>query len=196
MLIFQDLLFLQLFLCLTGGLLALALGRIWSLGRKNRQLAKEQRKMEKWAAGQQTDITSIHHDASSWRAKTQRQFDALRAELSVRLEQSEQSNLHAQKQLDAAQEKEMAAAQAKIKELEAALAAKPKEAPSTANSAIPALPAMETLHMESLASELETAKAEATARLHQNAELRRSLLLARRKQPSGRRNGARVPRHG
>ncbi|MGV3661204.1 MAG: hypothetical protein ACO1TE_13540 [Prosthecobacter sp.] len=198
MLIFQDFSFLQLLLWIVGGLFLLSLGRMVSLARQNRQIAKDNAKMEKWAVAQQAELISVHHDAQSWRAKTQRQFDAVRADLGARLEQAERGNAHAQKQADTTQEKALISAMAKINELETRLAAAKTAPPSAAAAApsIPALPAMETLRMESLQAELAGVKADLDAQRHQNGELQRALLLARRKQPPARRNGARVPRHG
>lgn len=195
--IFQDLPFLQLFNWIVGGLFLLSLGRIWSLGRQNRQFAKDLAKMENWTVVQQAEVVSVHHDAQSWRAKTQRQFDAIRADMTARLEQMERGNAHAQKLADASQEKALVAAMARISELETKLA-EAKKAPAWAPAApiSSPLPAMETLHFESLQAELDSAKAESAAQRQQNGELQRALLLARRKQPPARRNGARVPRHG
>jgi len=44
----------------------------------------------------------VHHDAQSWRAKTQRQFDAIRADMTAPPGQGERGHAHAQKQADAA----------------------------------------------------------------------------------------------
>lgn len=197
--IFQDASFLQLLLWISGGLFLLSLGRMFFLGRENRQIAKDNAKMENWAIAQQAELVSVHHDAQSWRAKTQRQFDAIRADLGARLEQAERGNAHAQKEADAKQEKALITAMARINELETKLAEAKKApawAPAAATASIPALPAMETLRLDSLQAELAAAQADAAAQRHQNGELQRALLLARRKQPPARRNGARVPRHG
>lgn len=197
MLILQDVSFLQLLLWISAALLMLALVRIFTLSGQNRRMRKDNAKMENWAIAQQAELTAIHHDAQSWRARTQRQFDALRSELSARLEQSERSNQYASEQVNAAREKALADAHARVAELETQLAAAESgrftSPPST--PAIPALPAMETLRLESLASELQMVRDEAETRRQQNAALQRSLLMARRKQPA-RRNGSRVPRHG
>lgn len=195
--IFQDVPFLQLLLWIVGGLFLLSLGRIVSLARQNRRIARDQAKLENQALAQQAELISVHHDAQSWRAKVQRQFDAIRADMSARLEQVERGNVHAQKVADAAQEKALVAAMARISELEAKLA-EAKKAPAWAPAApiSPALPAMETLHLESLQAELASVRADAAAQRQQNGDLQRALLLARRRQPHARRNGARVPRHG
>lgn len=195
--IFQDASFLQLLVWIVGGLFLLSLGRIVSLSRANRQTMKDQARMENLVIAQQADLLSVHHDAGSWRAKTQRQFDAIRADLGARLEQAERGNAHAQKLADASQEKALITAMARIHELETKLA-EAKKTPAWAPAApiSPPLPAIETLHLESLQAELASATADAAAQRHQNGELQRALLLARRKQPSARRNGARMPRHG
>lgn len=206
----QDAQLLFIGLCILGGLLLIALTRLFLLSRSNRRMRIECAKMEKQTVEQQVEITAIHHDAMSWRAKTQRQFDAFRTDLSHRLHQSEQGNLHAQKRLDATQEQTLASALAKIAELEARLAAKPATAtppaialPETAAPfkaagfvkapppSLPSLPAMETLRLQSLESELAAAKAEAAAGRQQNTALQRALLLARRRQPVVRKNAAR-----
>ena len=149
------------------------------------------------AALQQLEVISIHHDSISWRAKVQRQFDALRSELSHRLQQSDQGGANALKELDAVHQQTMAVAVAKISELEAALAAKPKPAappvpaavavappkPPPPPPSLPALPAMETLRIQSLEAELAAAKAELATGRQQTAALQRALLLARRRLP-------------
>lgn len=186
--ILQDASFLQLVLWIVSVLFLFSLRRIYMVARENRQFRKDNARMESWAATQQTELVSIHHDAQSWRAKTQRQFDAVRADLSARLEQLERANRHVQQQVQDAQDRALAAARARIAELEARA---PEPAPG-----IPALPAMETLQMESLAAELAAAKAEAAAGQRENAALQRALLLARRKQPAASRVRARLPRQG
>ena len=186
-------------LTVLGGLFLISMIRTFVLLRDNGRMRRECEKMEKQAVEQQIELTAVHHDAMSWRAKTQRQFDALRGELSHRLLQSEQSNRHAQQGLDTAQAKSLASALAKIAELEARLAAKPVPAsppkpPAFAKPAepsLPALPAMETLRLQSLEAELAAAKAELAAHRQQNAALQRTLLLARRRQPAPRKNGVR-----
>lgn len=194
MLIFQDLSFLQLFLWITVGLFLLSLGRIVSLGRQNRQLFTDHAKMENWATAQHAELTGMHHDAQSWRAKTQRQFDSARADLGARLEQAERGCAHAFKEVEAAQENALATAMTKIHDLEKKLA-EALEAPAASEAAMPALPAMETLRAESLQTELTTVMAEAAEQRHQNGELQRALLLARRKHaPAARRHGMRMPR--
>lgn len=195
--IFQDVLFLQLLLWIVSGIFLLSLGRIWSLGCQNRQTAKDLVKMENRTIAQQAELVSVHDDAKSWRAKTQRQFDAVRTDMSARLEQGEHGNAHAQKLADASQEKALVAAMAKISELETKLT-EAKKAPAWAPAApiTPVLPTMETLHLESLEAELTSAHADAAVQRQQNSELQRALLLARRKQPPARRHGARMGRHG
>ncbi len=190
-----------LLICLTvlSGLFLIAMVRTFVLLRDNDRMRHECMKMEKHALGQQIELTAVHHDAMSWRAKTQRQFDALRGDLSHRLLQSEQSNQHAQQGLDAAQALSLSTALAKIKELETRLAAKPASAAppkhpafaKPAAPALPSLPAMETLRLQSLEAELAAAKAELAAHRLQNAALQRSVLLARRRQPALRKNGTR-----
>ncbi|MDB6006188.1 MAG: hypothetical protein JWR15_3175, partial [Prosthecobacter sp.] len=140
-----------------------------------------------------------HHDAMSWRAKTQRQFDALRSDLSHRLQQSDQGGAHALKGLEETHQKALSDALAQISELEAALAAKPAAAfslpvpvpaPATESKlpppppSLPALPAMETLRLQSLESDLAAAQTELSLSKQQNAMLQRDLLLARRRTPA------------
>ncbi len=191
--IFQDLSFLQLLLWITVGLFILSLGRIVSLGRQNRRLFTDHAKMEKCAAAQHAELTGMHHDAQSWRARTQRQFDAARADLGVRLEQAERGCAHAYEEVEAAHEKELATAMTEIRDLEKKLA-EALEAPAASEPAMPALPAMETLRAESLQTELAAVMAEAAEQRHQNGELQRALLLARRKHAPARRHGMRMPR--
>ena len=195
----HDVQLLLIGLTVLAGLFLISMIRTFVLLRDNGRMRRECTKMEKQALEQQIELTAIHHDAMSWRAKTQRQFDALRGDLSHRLLQSEQSNQHAQQGLDAAQTKSLAAAIAKIEELEARLAAKPSpisipKPPAFAKpeeSSLPALPAMETLRLQSLEAELATAKAELAANRQQNASLQRTLLLARRRHSPVRKNGTR-----
>ena len=191
-----DITLLQICLTLVSGLFLLALIRIFRLGSANRRMRAETEKMDKQAALQQIEVTAIHHDAMSWRAKTQRQFDALRADLSHRLQQSDQGSVHALKDLEESHQQVLVAALGKISVLEAALAAKPVAVappPPPAFVApkpqpppppvLPALPAMETLRVQALESELAAAKAEIALGKQQNSVLQRALLLARRKAP-------------
>jgi len=191
-----DITLLQICLTLVSGLFLLALIRIVRLARANRRMRAETEKMDKQVALQQIEVTAIHHDAMSWRAKTQRQFDALRADLSYRLQQSDQGGVHALKDLEESHQQALAAALGKISVLEAALAAKPvavapppppafvppKPQPPPPPT-LPALPAMETLRVQSLESELAAAKAEIALSKQQNAVLQRALILSRRKAP-------------
>lgn len=209
----HDVQLLILGLCIIGGLFLIALIRIWLLARSNRRMRDELAKMEKQSLEQQVEITAIHHDAMSWRAKVQRQFDAFRSDLSHRLLQAEQSCQHAQKQLETAQEECLTRALAQIKVLEVKLAAKPMLAAPTVASvpdidaapkpagmvktpppSLPALPAMETLRVQALENELTAARAEIAAAKRQSAALQQALLMARRRQqPSLRKISARTP---
>ncbi len=185
-------------LSFVTGFFLLSLIRIFRLSRSNRRMKVENAKMEKQAALQQLEVISIHHDSISWRAKIQRQFDALRSEFSHRLQQSDQGGANALKELDAMHQQTLAVALAKISELEAALTAKPKPvAPPVAAAVVaalpkppppppslPALPAMETLRIQSLEAELAAAKAELASGKQQNASLQRALLIARRRLPA------------
>ncbi len=192
----QDIQALTIILSIVAGLFLLSLGRIFMLSRANRRVRLENAKMEKQVVLQHLEVTGIHHDAMSWRAKTQRQFDALRSDLSHRLQQSDQGGVHALKDLEEAHQKALSAALAEIHELEAALAAKPATAaslPAPAPAAesrlppppsLPALPAMETLRLQSLESDLAAAQAELALIKHQNSVLQRDVLLARRRTPA------------
>ena len=193
----QDVLILNIGLIFVAGLFLLSIGRIFQLSRSNSRMRVENAKMGKQAALQQMEVTGIHYDAMSWRAKTQRQFDALRSDLSHRLQQADQGGTHALKELEAAHKKELSAALAKITQLEAALAAKPAVVappppmpapvalakPPPPPPSLPALPAMETLRFQSLESELAAARTELALTKQQNTALQRALLLARRKLP-------------
>ncbi|OYW27998.1 MAG: hypothetical protein B7Z47_06180 [Chthoniobacter sp. 12-60-6] len=192
----QEIQVLTIILSVIAGLFLLSLGRIFTLSRANRRARLENEKMEKQVALQQLEVTGIHHDAMSWRAKTQRQFDALRSDLSHRLQQSDQGGMHALKDLEEAHQKALSTALARISELEAALAAKPAAAASLPVPApaaesklppppsLPALPAMETLRLQSLESDLAAAQTELALSKQQNAVLQRDLLLARRRTPA------------
>ncbi len=121
--------------------------------------------------------------------------ETLRSELSHRLQQTDQGGANALKELDAMHQQTLAVALAKISELEAALAAKPKPTAPPVPAAVavapakppppslPALPAMETLRIQSLEAELAAAKAELASGRQQTAALQRALLLARRRLP-------------
>ena len=157
----QDLLALIIGLSIVSGLFLLSLVRTFRLLRANHRMEVEIARMEKQAVLQQLEVTSVHHDAMSWRAKTQRQFDALRSELSHRLQQVDQGGANALKEMDAVHQQTLAVALAKISELEAALAAQPKPAvaafpppftaalpkPPPPPASLPALPAMDTLRI-------------------------------------------------
>lgn len=190
----QDVQVLLIGLTILVALFLLSLVRIVLLSRSNRRMRVESVKMEKQAAIQQMEITAIQHDSMSWRAKTQRQFDALRSDLAHRLQQAEQGGMRAMKDLDEAHQQALSAAHARITELEAGLAAKspaattlPAPMPSLSKPpppSLPALPAMETLHLQALESQLAAAQTEIAQGRQQNAELQRALLLARRKGPA------------
>lgn len=193
----QDVLVLLIGLSIVTGLFLLSLVRTFRLLRDNNRMEVEIARMEKQSVLQQLEVTSVHHDAMSWRAKTQRQFDALRSELSHRLQQVDQGGANALKEMDAVHQQTLAVAMAKISELEAALAAQPKAAapvlpppftaalpkPPAPPASLPALPAMDTLRIQSLESELAAAKAEIAIARQQNSALQRTLLLARRRTP-------------
>ncbi len=194
----QDILiFLVIGFIIVTGLFLLSLIRMVRLSRSNKRMLIENAKMEKQAVLQQMEVTSIHHDAMSWRARLQRQFDALRGDLSHRLQQADQGGAHALKELDAIHQQTLAVALARISELEATLAAKPAAVAASAlpppvatalpkppPPSLPALPAMETLRIQSLESELAAAKAELDAAKQQNSALQRTLLLSRRRTPA------------
>lgn len=191
----QDVQILLAGLSIVAGMFLISLIRIVRLSRSNSRMGRENAKMSKQAGLQQMEVTSIHHDAMSWRAKTQRQFEALRSELSHRLQQADKGGMHALKEFDEAHKRALSAALAKISELETALAAKPAEvappapgAPALLRSpapqpSLPALPAMDALHIQSLETELAAAKAEIARSRQQNAALQHALLLARRRPP-------------
>lgn len=190
--------------CILGGLLLLALIRIFLLWRSNRRMVLACAKMEKQTAAQQVEIIAIHHDSNSWRAKTLRQFDALRSDFTHRLVQAEQAGHHALQHLKDSRQGEIAQALAKIAALEAKLAAKPaatalQKAAIPVNapqSVLPSLPAMETLRLRALEAELATARTELAASRQQAAGLQRALLLARRRQPALRKNSVRGAARG
>lgn len=178
-------------------LLLLTPWRMLGIYRSSRRLRGECAKMEKQLALQEMEVAGVHHDSMSWRAKMQRQFDALRAELSTQLLQADMNGAHALKELDKACQQvlttsdakaaELAAAKIKISELEAALAVKPSAPPppppSMSKPALPSLPAMETLRIQALETELAAVKSELALAKHQNATLQLTALLARRKAP-------------
>jgi hypothetical protein len=188
----QDVQVLLIGLTILVALFLLSLVRIVLLSRSNRRMRVESVKMEKQAVLQQMEVTAIQHDSMSWRAKTQRQFDALRSDLAHRLQQAEQGGMRAMKDLDEAHQQALSAAHARITELEAGLIAKspatttlpvpfpPKPPPPS----LPALPAMETLRLQALESQLAAAQTEIAQGRQQNAELQRALLLARRRGPT------------
>jgi hypothetical protein len=192
----QDVLVLLIGLSIATGLFLLSLVRTFRLLRDNHRMEVEIAKMEKQSVLQQLEVTSVHHDAMSWRAKTQRQFDALRSELSHRLQQVDQGGANAPKEMEAVHQQTLAVALAKISELEAALVAQPKAAapafpppftaalPKPPPASLPPLPAMDTLRIQSLESELAAAKAEIASAKQQNSALQRALLLARRRAPA------------
>jgi hypothetical protein len=165
----QDLQIWLVGLSIVSGLFLLSLFRLFLLSRSNRRLRAVSARMEKQTALQQMEVTGIHHEAMSWRAKTQRQFEALRSDFSHRLQQSDQGGLHALREGDAAQKKALAAAHAHISELEAALSTKRAAA------------AAEAQRSRSLESELAAARAEITSGRQQNVVLQRDLLLTRRR---------------
>jgi len=209
----QDVQLMLLGLCILGGLLLVALVRVFSLALSNRRMRLEIIRMEKQSLEQQARISTIHQDAMSWRTKMRQQFDALRSDLSRRLIHAEDDCQHAWGELENAQGEKLAAALARAAGQEARLAASlappaPQlatlpdisTAPRPANMhkarsiPLPALPAMETLRVQALENELSTARAEIAAGNRQNVALRQALLMARRKQhPATRKNNTRGP---
>lgn len=153
-------------LSIVSALFLLSLARLFLLSRSNRRLRAVSARMEKQTALQQMEVTGIHHEAMSWRAKTQRQFEALRGEFSHRLQESEQGGAQAVKAWDEAQKQGLAAAHAHMAELEAALSSK--------RSA-------EAVRMRSLESELAAAREEIASGRQQNAVLQHALRLSRRR---------------
>ena len=198
-------------LSIIAFLLLLTPWRMLGLYRSNRRLRGECAKMEKHLALQELEVTAVHHDSMSWRAKMQRQFDALRSELSHQLQQADMSGSHALSELDKAcqqmlanadaREAELAAAKSRISELESAPAVKPVSAtppppPFVPKPALPALPAMETLRIQSLEAELSAVKSELMQAKHQNATLQLTALLARRKAPVSAASAKKSPQRG
>lgn len=200
-----DVPFLQLLLWIIGPLFLISLIRWFRLSSANRRMRKEGPKLEKQIISQQIELTGIRHETASWRAKMQRQFDAVRSELSAKHQQAEQGNQFAQKKLDAAQQQTLDAALAKINDLEAKLAArtaapapeaiaslpKPGGLAKPPQPSLPSLPSMEMLRIQSLESELAAAKAELCFSRRQNAALQRALQLARRRPPATKKTAGR-----
>lgn len=188
---------LQLLLWIVGFLFLVSIVRWIRLSAENRRMRRECPKLEKQITDQQHELTGIQQEAASLRAKLQRQFDALRSDLAVRYQQSEQGNHHAQKKLDEMVQETLEAAQTRIAALEARLAAKPAltataaalknvilvkpAAPAEPPPHLPSLPSMETLRLQALEEELAAVKAELASSRQQTAGLQRSLLLARRR---------------
>lgn len=209
----HDVQLMLLALCILGGLLLIALVRVFSLALSNWRMRLEIIRMEKQSLEQQARISTIHQDAVSWRAKMQQQFDALRSDLSRRLTHAQDDCQRAWGELENAQAEKLAAVLAKAANQESRPAASPvppapqfailpdiSSAPKPAHvnkaksSPLPALPTMETLRVQALENELSTARAEIAAGSRQNAALRQALLMARRKQhPATRKNSARGP---
>ena len=188
--ILQDASFLVLLLCITGGLFLISLVRIFLLSQQNQRLRRDAAKMEKLAAEQQSDIIATQHDTASWRAKAQRQFDALRAEFTARLDQSVSGTQHAQTQLDESWQQKLEDANTRIRDLELALTAASTQL--ITQPAIPPLPAIETLRVEALETELAALKAALVTAQQQNFALKLSSFMARRRQAAPRRAGART----
>ena len=190
--ILQDASFLVLLFWISGGLFVISLVRIFLLSRQNHRLRRDAAKMEKLAAEQQIDIIATQHDTASWRAKAQRQFDALRAEFTARLDQSVKGTQHAQAKLDESWQQKLEDANTKIRGLEAALTAASTQV--ITKPSIPTLPAMETLRVEALEAELAAMKSALVTAQQQNAALKLSSLMARRRQSAPRRASARTTR--
>lgn len=188
--ILQDASFLVLLLCITGGLFLISLVRIFLLSQQNHRMRRDAAKMEKLAAEQQSDIIATQHDTASWRAKAQRQFDALRAEFTARLDQSVSGTQHAQTQLDESWQQKLEDANTRIRDLELALTAASTQL--ITQPAIPTLPAIETLRVEALETELAAMKSALVTAQQQNFALKLSSFMARRRQAAPRRAGART----
>jgi hypothetical protein len=188
--ILQDASFLVLLLCITGGLFLISLVRIFLLSQQNQRLRRDAAKMEKLAAEQQSDIIATQHDTASWRAKAQREFDALRAEFTAQLDHSVSGTQHAQTQLDESWQQALEDANTRIRDLEVALTAASTQV--ITQPAIPTLPAIETLRVEALETELAALKAALVTAQQQNFALKLSSFMARRRQAAPRRAGART----
>ena len=188
--ILQDASFLVLLLCISGGLFLISLVRIFLLSQQNQRLRRDAAKMEKLAAEQQSDIIATQHDTASWRAKAQREFDALRAEFTAQLDHSVSGTQHAQTQLDESWQQALEDANTRIRDLEVALTAASTQV--ITQPAIPTLPAIETLRVEALETELAALKAALVTAQQQNFALKLSSFMARRRQAAPRRAGART----
>lgn len=212
----QDASFLTLVLSISGCLFVISIVRIILLSKSNSRMLKELAQMRKQAALQQVEITALHHDSKSWRAKIQRQFDALRTDYVHRLRQSEKSNAKAQEQLDISQSQALVEALARIQELQASNKSRPALVPTllskipeatppneemtavmtpSVGEGLPSLPAMETLRIQSLETSLAKARVEIASSIQRNSELQRALLLARRRTTNSRKTGGRVTRN-
>ncbi len=190
---------LQLLIVIIGFLLLASIIRMLLLSRNNRQLKHAFSKMEKTSLEQQAEIADAHHDNRAWREGMQRQFDVLRAELSERLQQSEMSNSYLQQQFDTELAEKLCSLQEKItalKNSKAAAAPRPQpQSPSSSAPTIPSMPSIETMHLQSLESDLASAHTELASLRQRNAHLQSCLHLARRRQaPSRRQEPPRQPR--
>jgi hypothetical protein len=189
--ILQDASFLVLLLCISGGLFLISLVRIFLLSQQNHRLRRDAAKMEKLAAEQQSDIIATQHDTASWRAKAQREFDALRAEFTAQLDHSVSGTQHAQSQLVESWQQKLEDANTRIRDLEVALTAASTQV--ITQPAIPTLPAIETLRVEALETELAALKSALVTAQQQNFALKLSSFMARRRrQAAPRRAGART----
>jgi hypothetical protein len=188
--ILQDASFLVLLFWISGGLFVISLVRIFLLSQQNQRLRRDAAKMEKLAAEQQSDIIATQHDTASWRAKAQREFDALRAEFTAQLDHSVSGTQHAQTQLDESWQQALEDANTRIRDLEVALTAASTQV--ITQPAIPTLPAIETLRVEALETELAALKAALVTAQQQNFALKLSSFMARRRQAAPRRAGART----
>lgn len=184
---------LQVACCIVGALLLIAVIRIILLIRACRRLRTECARMEKQSAEQQMEITAMLHDAQSWRARFQRQFDAMRGDLAHRLSQSEKSNEHAQDVLDQAQQAVLGTALARVAELEARLAAGPTlsppapdgpRPPKVSGPVLPPLPSIEGLRLQAAEAELNSLRNLLAAARHETTALRRALMMAKKKEHS------------
>lgn len=131
------------------------------------------------------------HDAQSWRARFQRQFDAMRTDLTHRLLQSEKSNGYAQDALDQAQQTALNNALAQMGEMETRHSSGTAGDLSSANETriakkegliLPALPTIEGLRLRATEVELTGLRNQLDTARHEIAALRRSLMLARRRE--------------
>jgi len=181
---------LRLLLGVVSLLFVLSVVRLFLLFRANRILRRNIGSMEEQSTELHNDLLAILHESRSWRERMIRQFEAMRADSSARLDQSERSQEHLLRSLDdKIQENasKLLASSQTLSTNESASATADRPSPTSTTQGmlldvVPTLPAIETLRTQVLEEQISSLREQVHSYRQQCASLQRSLALCRRRQ--------------